>query len=547
MGLKWHCCTGLRRCVEKSYNPEGCNFGTEGGGMEIDAELSVKDIINFYIKINDASKAKRDFTQFSSKDKLTAFEIVQSSAASHGFKVEIAKHFLFDLDPRIRRKAELMLEDLVPGWVSDPAESILKLLKRAENKGVAQRDTAVRFLFGIVDANSLRDTFITLLNGRNRAHMSEILEILEKYIDDSRDEQEQVKIFDACLDIVLSDDTDQNIKFHASNLLSAFFKKVASTRLGQTLRQKFIERQVDKAEGIYRYLCSGDARLTFTFLEDLLRPLVDGGKTYQLKIVEYLGYVLSKSDKPTEVDDVLDTYPDYWNQNEPPKEEKIKSICRRILQAIEELWNAVDDQEVRSLVIRITFAQYMDKKELFEQISSRVGGEILTGNAREKVSQMLRCFLKPGVDDILRLQTARLLLFKLGGMENRAAVLDFFASQVETEALERDVKADIAGMMESLVKEKGVDGIADKARYIRFIVAPENFRNEDEQQSILDYLRILAEGEELEGADARQRVLLSLAEFSRQLVPDNLRKMAACLDEKIRERQGRPVPPVEVM
>ena len=547
MGLKWHCCTGLRRCVETGYNPEGCNFGTEGGGMEIDVELSVKDIINFYIKINDASQAKRDFTQFSSKDKLTAFEIVQSSAASHGFKVEVAKHFLFDLDPRIRRKAELMLEDLVPGWVSDPAESILKLLKRAENKGVAQRDTAVRFLFGIVDANSLRDTFITLLNGRNRAHMSEILEILEKYIDDSLDEQEQVKIFDACLDIVLSDDTDQNIKFHASNLLSAFFKKVASTRLGQTLRQKFIERQVDKAEGIYRYLCSGDARLTFTFLEDLLRPLVDGGKTYQLKIVEYLGYVLSKADKPAEVDNVLDTYPDYWNQNEPPKEEKIKSICRRILQAIEELWNAVDDQEVRSLVIRITFAQYGDKKELFEQISSRVGGEILTGNAREKVSQMLRCFLKPGVDDILRLQTARLLLFKLGGMENRAAVLDFLASQVETEALERDAKADIAGMMESLVKEKGVDGIADKARYIRFIVAPENFRNEDEQQSILDYLCILAEGEELESADARQHVLLSLAEFSKQLVPDNLRKTAACLDEKIRERQGRPVPSVEVM
>src|SRR6185369_6571283 len=187
--------------------------------MDFDAEVSVKDIVNFYIKINDAGKAKKDIAQLSSKDKLIAFDIVSTSAASHEFKIEVAKYFVYDLDSRVRRKSEVLLEALVPGWVSDPAESILKLFKSADSKGVARRNAAVKFLFGIIDSSSLRETFMTLLNGRNRAHMAEIIAILEDYIDASRDEREQVKIFEACLDIVLSDDADHNIKHHASNLL----------------------------------------------------------------------------------------------------------------------------------------------------------------------------------------------------------------------------------------------------------------------------------------------------------------------------------------
>lgn len=507
--------------------------------MNDDVEVSVKDIINFYIKINDAAKAKRDFSQFSSRDKMTAFEIVQSSAASRNFKIEIARHFLFDLDLRIRRKAEMMLEDLVPDWVSDPAESILKLLKNAGNKGSEQRNAAVKFLFGIVDANSLRDTFITLLNSRNRSHMSEILAILEDYIVASVDEQEQVKIFDACLDIVLSDETDQNIKFHASNLLSAFFKKVESTRLGQTLRQKFIERQVEKAEGIYRYLCSGVAVLSATFLEDLLGPLKDGGRNYQLRIVEYLGYILKKAENPAEIDSVLDTYPDYWNQDEPAKEEKIKAICRRIRSALEELWNTVEDREVRDFISRIIFDLHSDRNGLFEQVTSRLATEILTGGARDRVSSTLRCFLQPHVEDVHKLQAARLLVFTLGGRENRSAVLDFLRQRLENTDPGKDERTEIAGMVEALVKEKGMDGLAvDRARYIRFLAVPGSFVHEDEQRSILNYLRVLAEGEGLENGEGRKRVLSSLSELSKQLVSEKFRMAASYLEEKIRERDG---------
>jgi len=106
--------------------------------MNFDAEVSVKDIVNFYIKINDSSKAKRDLAQLSSKDKISALEVIASSPASREFKIDVAKYFISDLDKRLRRKAEVMLETLVPGWVADPAESILKLLKTADSKGAAR-------------------------------------------------------------------------------------------------------------------------------------------------------------------------------------------------------------------------------------------------------------------------------------------------------------------------------------------------------------------------------------------------------------------------
>src|SRR6185369_11729153 len=126
------------------YNPT--NFYGRCDQMDFDAEISVKDIVNFYIKINDAAKAKKDIAQLSSKDKLAGFDIVVKSAASRDFKIEVARYFIYDLDTRVRKKAELILEELVPGWVSDPAESILKLFKSADNKGASRRNAAVRFL-----------------------------------------------------------------------------------------------------------------------------------------------------------------------------------------------------------------------------------------------------------------------------------------------------------------------------------------------------------------------------------------------------------------
>ncbi|HEY3309707.1 MAG TPA: hypothetical protein VGJ93_14740 [Desulfuromonadaceae bacterium] len=503
--------------------------------MDIEAEVSVKDIVNFYIKINDAVKAKKDIAQLSSKDKLVAFEIIVTSQASREFKVEVAKYFLYDLDNRVRRKCKLTLENLVPGWVSDPAESILKLLKSTDDKGVSRKNAAVKFLFGIVDSCSLRDTFMTLLNSRNRAHMAEIIAILEDYIDCSLDEQEQVKIFDACLDIVLSEDADHNIKHHASNLLSVFFKKVETTMLGETLRQKYIERQVQKAEGVYRYLCSGVSGLNTVFLDDLLRPLNDGGKVYQLKILNYFSFIIEKIRNPAEIDNTLDIYPDYWNKNEPTKEEKIKIISRRIMQSIEQLWDNTEDNEVRELVVRIKYNEYLNKKELFEQIKGRIENETLSETAREKIALMLRCFLQPNQEEGLKLLAADLLLFKFDRKEHRLAALEYLKLYVESKNLNSAEKGSIAAVMESLLDEQKDQDILDSARYILFIVDPTRFASEDEQKAILGYLRQKVEWSGFSGEGAEKQILHALDHYIDKIaVTEKLKKAAQYLEFKIK-------------
>lgn len=508
--------------------------------MDFEEEVTVKDIVNFYIKINDASKAKREIAQLSSKDKAGAFEIIAASTATRDFRVEVARYFIYDLDARVRRKAEHFMEDLVPGWVTDPAESILKLLKSADGKGEAGRNSAVKFLFGIVDSSSLRDTFMTLLNSRNRALMIEILTILEDYIDCSRDEQEQVRIFDACLEIVVSDDADQNIKHHASNLLSVFFKKVTSTELGATLKRKYIEKQVEKAEAVYRYLSSGASGLNSTFLADLLRPLNDGGSGYQIKILDYFRMILEKAKSPEDADTVLDTYPDYWNQDELPKDQKIRSICSRILKAVDELWEATSDEEVRALIIRIRYGEYANKRELLEQMRGKMEGEALSKVALEKMSLMLQCFLNPDQPEPLKLQASQLLLFKMNDPQSRLAALKYLASCLENKKLGKAELGSIAAVIESLLADKHLGGrVREKAQYLLFIADPSRLKSEEELKSALSYLRGIAEGEGFASEGARQRVLLSLSALME--LPDlgeKLKKAALYLEFKIHNPKG---------
>lgn len=502
--------------------------------MDYDDEVSVKDIVNFHIKINNAAKAKRALARLSSKDKVAAFDIIDISTASREFKIEVAKYFVYDLDMRVRRKAEVMLETLIPGWVADPGESILALLKSAGGKGAAKRNAAVRFLFGIIDANSLRDTLLTLLNSRNREHMVEIIAILEEYIDSSSDEAEQVKIFDGCLDIVLSDEAEHSVKHHACNLLSVFFKKVASTQLGEILHQKYIERQVEKADSVHRYLCSGAAGLNSYFLEDLIRPLSEGGKTYQLKMVGYFAYVIEKIKDPTTVDAILDTYPDSWSVNEPPKDEKVGIICRRIMQALEELWEATDDGDVRGMIMGIKYDEYPNKRELLEQIKNRLDDRNLSAAGRQKVVLMLRCFLRPGEDEALRLQAAQLMLFRAGDTTSRRAGLEYLVSSVERRNLNTAEKGNVAAAMESLLGEDGLaDVLRPMARYLLFVVAPERITAEAEQTALLEYLLEHLEGSGLGDERAEERVQCSLSILMPLLASDDLCDVARYLESKM--------------
>lgn len=360
------------------------------------AEVGVKDIIEFYIKIDDSARAKSDIAKLSSSDKARAFAMIAHSGASREFKIEIARYFVNDLDAHIRRKAELLLEDLVPGWVADPASSILQVLRSAAHKGPARRNAAIHFLFGIVDADSLRITLTSLLSSTNRTHLAEIIEIVEQYIGESEDEHEQVKIFNACLDIVISDEIEMSVKHHASNLLSAFFRKVASTSLGEHLKAKYIERQTEKGESVYGFLCSGSCLLTAAYLEDLLRPLHEGTKAYQLKVLAYFAYLLEQSRDEAGAAACIDTLAGDWAAGTADVMERVRFFRSRINREVEELWSGTQSDEVRDAVIGVVYAGHGDKEELLRTIGERLMLVQPDSDAAERLARMLRCLLKSG-------------------------------------------------------------------------------------------------------------------------------------------------------
>ena len=64
--------------------------------MDYDDQVSVKDIVNFHIKINNAAKAKRALARLSSKVKVAAFDIIGISTTNAEFKIEVAKYFVYD-------------------------------------------------------------------------------------------------------------------------------------------------------------------------------------------------------------------------------------------------------------------------------------------------------------------------------------------------------------------------------------------------------------------------------------------------------------------
>lgn len=496
---------------------------------DVEAEVGVKDIIGFYIKINDSARAKKDMAKLSAKDKATAFSLIAESNAGREFKIEIARYFVNDLDAHIRRKAELLLEALIPGWVADPAASILQVLRSADTKGASRRNAAVRFLFGIVDADSLRITLLSLLSSRNRSHIVEIVDIVEQYIEASNDENEQVKIFNASLDIVLSDEVEMPVKHHATNLLSIFFKKVSSTSLGAHLKAKYIERQVEKAESVYRFLCSGTCGLTVSYLDDLLRPLQEGGKAYQIKILTYFSFLLDKTWNEDDVDNYIDTWPESWEPEDMTKLEKVRRFRTQILKEVEGLWEFAEDDEVRTAIMTVVYSGHPNKAELLATVRSKLESGALSEVAIDKMSRILHSFLK--VDEQLQLkpQAAHLLLFAVEGEEHHMAALRFLRQYVEGSSLNYAEQGSLATALTQFATRAA--GVAERglAWYIVFILDSVSIEDVEVQKQVLAQMRTFVE-QEVVPEQAKQAMLKSLQRFDdKAKTTDKLKKAAAYL------------------
>lgn len=507
---------------------------------DIEAEVGVKDIIGFYIKINDSARAKKDMAKLSAKDKVTAFAVIADSNAGREFKIEIARYFVNDLDAHIRRKAELLLEDLIPGWVADPAASILQVLRSAEHKGPARRNAAVRFLFGIVDADTLRITLTSLLSSRNRSHIVEIIYILEQYIDASEDEPEQVKIFNACLDIVLSDEIEMPVKHHATNLLSIFFKKVATTALGAHLKAKYVEKQVEKGESVYRFLCSGTCSLTASYLEDLLRPLQEGGKAYQQKILSYFYFLLEKTWSEDEVDNFIDTWPESWEPEEITKMDKVKRFRSTILKQVEELWDSTVDDDVRDSIMSVVYSGHPFKSDLLATVRNKLAGGGLSEQALVKISCLLHSFLKDDQQNALRLQAAHLLLFNVPGERYHLLALRYMREYLETTSLNASEQSSLAMALLQFAATAVADEEQINAWMLVFLLDPLKLDEVEQHKQVLGMLRTVIERDVL--ADYTRRCMVSaLQRFSSSVTStEKLKKAAAYLLFRLQNPHEKP-------
>ncbi len=226
-----------------------------------------------------------------------------------------------------------------------------------------------------------------------------------------------------------------------------------------------------------------------------------------------------------------------------PKRTSSRPLSRRIIAAVDELWDYTDDTEVRSLVVRVRYGEYANKRELLEQIRAKIEGEEPpAASAREKISLMLHCFLAPEEDDTLKLLVSHLLLFKLGGVENQVAALGYLQFYVENKSLNYAEKGSIAAVIDQLLKDNALaDDIRNTARYILFISAPERFTSEDDQKDILGYLRKVVDGKGFGYEEAEMRVVQSLIILSdKMLKNEKYKKAAQYLEFKIRNPNSAP-------
>ena len=80
--------------------------------------------------------------------------------------------------------------------------------------------------------------------------------------------------------------------------------------------------------------------------------------------------------------------------------------------------------------------------------------------------------------------------------------------------------------------------IRDKARYLLFITDPKRLENEEDQKSLLGYLRGIAEGSGFANYNAEKRVLDALGTFLDMAIPnEKLKKAAQYLEFKIKTPQ----------
>ena len=497
--------------------------------MEYDAiaEVSVKDIVNFYIKINDSSRAKSEISKLSAKDRAAALAIIASSRVSAAFRIDIAAHFCSDPDSAVRRRAELIMKDMPATAVRSMAEVIVTQLNSATGTGVSRRRAAVKLLAAIGTSNYLGDLLPPLLQNRGSEMLSDIMAVAEEYVVSCHDEAEQLALSDVCLELLASDQLDAALRVHTLELLDRLVAAMPFSGSGALVRRKPLEHQLAYGESICRSFRSCRSLPDSNRLEAVLGPLYEGGRAYQIRVLSCLKELLEKS-----LTSALPAVPLPTLKQRDPK------IRDTILKGVEELWGATEEGVIRFLTVKIRFLAYADKRLLLETIGTRLGHGDLNSAAQEKLAAMLRCFLFSDQPDELKLQAAELLLFTLSDLPGCRAVLEYLACHIEQSGRNDAGLSHIVTIVESLLSGTLLpDSLYNKARYLLFLIDSKLLRNEEELKSLFGYVRDSAEAGGFADGRVAERVCDALAGITeRGGFSGEAAGTAQHLAEKIRSR-----------
>jgi len=286
---------------------------------------------------------------------------------------------------------------------------------------------------------------------------------------------------------------------------------------------------VEKAESVYRFLCSGTCGLTVSYLEDLLRPLQDGGKIYQLKILTYFSFLLEKTWNEDDVDNYVDTWPESWEPEDMTKMDKVRRFRTQILKEVEELWEFSDDDEVRTAIMSVVYSGHPSKAELLSTVRSKLESGSLSAVALDKLARILHSFLRADEQTQLKPQAANLLLFSIEGEQHHLAALRFLRLYVEGSSLNPAEQSSLATVMAQFAGRAGGSDERIAAWYLVFLLDPQRLEDVEVQKQVMAYLRTIVE-QEVVPEQSKTVMLSALGRFGdKAKTSDKLKKAAAYL------------------
>ena len=280
--------------------------------------------------------------------------------------------------------------------------------------------------------------------------------------------------------------------------------------------------------------------MTASYLEDLLRPLQDGGKVYQLKILTYFAFLLDKTWNEDEVDNHIDTWPESWEPEEITKMDKVKRFRSSILKQVEELWEYAADDEVKDGIMAVVYSGHPVKQDLLSTVRSKLSGGGLSELATDKIARILYSFLKSFQHEELKPQAANLLLFNVSGERNHLMALRYLREYLEKSSLNQAEQTSLATALLQFADSAAGSEEQVMAWFLVFLLDPCKLEEGEQHKQVLGALRTVIE-QEVVADYSRVRMIAALERFTTDVKStEKMKKAAAYLLFRLQNPNEKP-------